>query len=275
MDFKLSAEKIRKYFHGYGINTDMPGFYDDPKFLELEKENPNLLNSYASLINQTIFDKKYLDEAEKKITGVASILNNELKKDGRQGACIDSSTVLSRILDKEGIWNYISKGSLTITFPPGSGVTKKYFWTIDTGEYAAAHAWVIAPPFKLVDISVRQQPYSGSEESYLPDIILQKEVMYSKVDLADIVAPQILAYLKSATGGNKQLMMASLGPNLAPFTSFFKPFSFTLNKVNYKYTPTGIAASDLPLEEITSLKLNGRYGIDIYQSQILNKRIIE
>jgi hypothetical protein len=266
MDYTENLQSQYKYFSEKGIDISKPGFYDDPIFLELERQNPSLLNNYASLIKQTIFDAEYLTRVEEKIIKLASVLYRELEKDGRQGACIDLSTVLSRMLDKEGIWNYVSKGSLTITFPAGSGLNKKFFWTIDSGEYTAAHAWITAPPFQIIDLAIKQQPYKYNEKSFLPDMILQKAVDDTELDLTDLVEPTILNYLKLKTRGNKDLMLINVGPNLKPFSEFFRPVTFTLNGVQLKYTPTGIAASDVPLEQISSLKLNGKFGIDIYNS---------
>ena len=60
--------------------------------------------------------------------------------EGRLGACIDLSMVLSRILDAEGIWNYVVKGSLTLTFPRSVQPGPIYFWPIDEGDFQAGQA---------------------------------------------------------------------------------------------------------------------------------------
>jgi hypothetical protein len=54
------------------------------------------------------------------------------------------SIALSKIIEAEGYWNYIVKGSLSIDFPPEAKLKDRYFWSYDLGfKYAAAHAWLL------------------------------------------------------------------------------------------------------------------------------------
>jgi hypothetical protein len=256
------------YFIAKGIEVSCPGFYDDERFVKLEQINPNLLNNYASFVNQMTFDNDYLAKAETIIKTTATLLNGELKTDGRQGACIDASMALSRILEKEGIWNYQVKGSLTIEFPQSTNLRKRFFWSVAHGNYNAAHSWIVAPPFKIVDLTVRQQPYKHGEKPFLPDVILKKETKVATLELEDIIEPGLLEALKKGLRNDKAKIMNAISPNLLPFTSRFRPEIFDERGLNFKYLPTGVIAPDLPFEKATSLKLNGLYGIEIYDQVI-------
>jgi hypothetical protein len=66
----------------------------------------------------------------------------------------------------------------------------------------------------------------------------------------------------------------AMSPHLFPFTQFFPPKSIKFNRVEFKYTPTAITASDMKLEKIKSLCLNGNYGQEVYES-IIKPRISE
>lgn len=256
------------YFSSNQIDVSKPGFYDDKRFLKLEQNNPKLLDNYASFVSQKHFDKEYLSNAERIIKKTAELLFQQLEIDGRLGACIDTSMVMSRILEKEGIWNYQVKGSLTITFPTIVDIKRKYFWSVDQGNYVAAHSWLIAPPFRIIDITVQQQTYKQGERKYLPSFILKKETKFDKIELEDIVEPNFLFLFYQQYGKNEKKILNAISPNLLSFSNLFKPETFEENGVIFKYTPTGIVAPDLPFEQATSLKLNGLYGFDIYKKII-------
>ncbi|MEA5405983.1 hypothetical protein VB776_23795 [Arcicella sp. DC2W] len=256
------------YFSSKKIDVTHPGFYDDEKFIKLEQTNPNLLDNYASFVSQKVFNKDYLSNAERVIKKTAELLFEQLHKDGRQGACTDASMAMSRILEKEGIWNYQVKGSLTITFPNQTNIKRKYFWSVDQGNYVAAHSWLIAPPYKIIDITVRQQAYKQGETQFLPNLILKKETKFSTLELEDIVEPNLLSLFYNQYGKNKTKIINAISPNLQSFSNLFKPEVVEENGVIFKYSSTGIVAPDLPFEQATSLKLNGLYGIDIYNKII-------
>ena len=155
---------LEKHFKKLNIDYNSIAFYDSNEFLKQEQKNNRFLELYANYVNEKKYSIEYIERAKKEIPLIAKILNQELKKDGRLGACIDISIVLSRILEKEGYWNYLTKGSLTIDFPIESKIETKYFWSVDDGEFQSGHTWVVAPPFNVIDIALRQQPYKGEEQ---------------------------------------------------------------------------------------------------------------
>lgn len=63
--------------------------------------NPAFLNEYNYFVTQKQFDKKYLENAKTKIEKIVKILYEELNKSNIKGACIDISSALMKILEKE------------------------------------------------------------------------------------------------------------------------------------------------------------------------------
>lgn len=264
-------DDLEDFFEMYGISTDSPGFYDDLNFIRLEQTIPNFLEYYAAFVIKKSYSPDYLQESEEKIIKISKILHNELVRDGRQGACIDLSIVLSRILDLENVWNYVFKGSVTIEFPTYSNIIKKYFWSVSYGDFKAGHVWVVAPPFKIVDLTIHQQPYKMNEEKYIPTTVLQRETSISDLQLSDIISPEVMQLLISTVGRNHLKILNTINTRLIPFYDFFQVENFIIDETKFKYTPFGISASDVALKDITSLKLNGMSGMEIYNDLIKGK----
>jgi hypothetical protein len=106
------------------------------------------LEAYADFVEGRDYTEEYLASAEKCIERTVEFLFGRLASDGRKGACIDASCVLSRFLERQGIWNYMVKGGLTVVFPPKSGLARTYFSPIMAKENpaVAGHVWVSRRP---------------------------------------------------------------------------------------------------------------------------------
>lgn len=265
-DLELKYKKLN-------IDYSNIGFYDSTKFVEIEKTNPTFLESYAQYVLEKQYSDEYFKKAEIEIPIIANMLNEELKKDGRLGACIDMSIALCRILEREGYWNYMTKGSLTLDFPNNLKINPKYLWSIDFGNFQAGHAWIVAPPFTVVDSALRQQLFKEGEEKYIPDILCTKSKTTTSVQEIDIISPEASRYLESIGINSKKLEYCN--PNFERFIYTFKPVKYiNNNKVVFKYFTMAISAPDKPLEEVGTLRLNGKLAIEIY-NEIIKPRLIE
>jgi hypothetical protein len=262
--FTASIDAIRRDFEQAGIDTSCPGFYDHPAFQAREAEAPDYLNNYARYVRAKQFDSAYLARAEKVIRTVANMLAEELVKDGRMGACVDLNMVLSRILDKEGVWNHIVSGSLTVNSPAG---TLGRFLSIDTGNFAAGHAWLFAPPFDVVDITVKQQPYNGNIGGLFPQTILEKTVTPFDVKSEDVCSAVVLRYFASQGLPRKRALFTA-APHLREFFPLFPANLITQDPLVFRYVPVAVSASDAPLERIVNYPMSGRFGAQIYQETI-------
>lgn len=262
--------ELERFYKELNIDFTTIGFYDSPEFIEIEKVNPSFLESYAQHVHERTYSEEYLKKAQIEIPFITKVLNEELKKDGRLGACIDMSIALSRILEKEGYWNYITKGSLTINFSETFKINPKYFWSIDFGNFQAGHSWIVAPPFSIIDSSLGQQPFKEGENKYLSDFICSQSDVTEPVKEIDIMSPDASKFLD--INGIKDNRLEACKPNLNSFLKIFKPIIHKENEdFSLKYVTTAISAPDQPLENVGALKLSGKVAIEIYNEVIIPK----
>lgn len=262
--------EIEQIYNDLNIDYSKIGFYDSPEFMAIEKSIPSFLESYAKFVLERNYSKEYIAKAQSEIPFITRILNEELKKDGRLGACIDMSIALSRILEKEGYWNYITKGSLTINFAKKLGINPKYFWSIDFGDFQAGHSWIVAPPFSVVDSSLGQQPFKEGENKYLADFICSQSDRTESIKEIDVMSPDASRFLD--INGIKENRLEACKPNMNSFLKIFKPIVHKENEdFSLKYVTTAISAPDQPLEKVGTLKLSGKLAVEIYNELIIPK----
>ena len=265
-----SFKKIREDFLQRNIPIERPGFYDHPKFMAVEKIYPEYLNNYARFVHYRQRSKDYDQLVKKKALIIAKIFHEKLKLNGRLGACIDISGLISRALEEEGIFNFVVKGSLTIDFPKKSKITRKYFWSVASGEFTAAHAWVVAPPLYVIDASVQLQPYSDDEAKHLPNLICSEAPKGPKGTLEDVVAPEVRAYaLRMGIPATRVLDRVS--PGTSAFMNIFPARVEVYENTTLKFVPVAVTAPDLPFKEMEAMNFNGKTGYEVYKEEIIEQ----
>lgn len=267
--YSSNYEVIKEDFIKNGISIEKPGFYNDRNFLEIEKGYSSYLNNYARYIQTKEYTEEYIKKARKEISLIASILHSELVKDGRRGACIDVAMVFSKILEMEGYWNYIAKGSLTMEYPPESNIPKGYFWHYDIkSDISAGHAWVVAPPFSVIDITIKQQIYTKGQEKYLPDLVLGDNMQRVTAEVKDVFSPEARYFLK-CQGVKESQMLQYASTEASNILELFPSLAIKCEKSLLNYITIAFGAPTEELENIKSLNLNGMYGLDIYKELIV------
>lgn len=261
------ARRLERAFSNRGIPFDHPGFFDHPKFIEQEQASPRFLELYARYVEARHYTPEYLTSAERKIEVAARALERAVGKDGRLGACVDASGMLARMLDCLGIWNYVAKSTLTITFPPESGIDQRYFWVLDEGEFTAAHAVVVAPPFGVVDVTVRHQPYTDREAAFVPPITLAKEWSSSKWEPTDLANHQIRGALKSQQIPFDHFLKVQM-PHMLEVMGALPARSIREGGAILKYVVVAVGGTNEPLEGIVGYRPGGRTALEIYQQDI-------
>ena len=260
-------EELKTEFQSKGIPFDQTDFYDHPKFLQAEQRDPSYLIKFAKFVDAQPYSSEYLEKAETIIRDVVKILSNELKNNGREGACVDIAGILARILERKGIWCACIKGSTTIEFPKNSGEEVIYYWSADNGSFTAGHAWVYAPPFSIVDISLKQQPYTGNKKKFIPEIILVKEAEKAISEIEDIISPEVR--LQMLNQGVPQSSMLNLGASeLKTVQSSFPAQLVTIGNTKFKYSPVAVHASIESLPGMKNMKFNGMYPFEMYEKKI-------
>jgi hypothetical protein len=263
-------EDLEETFNELDIDSSRPGFYDDPNFLRAEQHDNRFLEKYAEYVRVRNYDSSYQARARAEIPVIVSILFQELMKDGRLGACVDIGMMLSRVLEREGFWNYIVKGSLTLSFVKATGLVRRYFWSYDpagTPGFAAAHAWVVVPPYFVVDVAIKQQPYAEGRD-LLPDCLLDDIGLPAEAKVEDVFSPEFRALASARFGIPTASITLEIEPRLTNFLERFPASHTTVGKVGFKYVPTAIGAPDAPFEQMNNWKVNGRLGIELYDELV-------
>jgi hypothetical protein len=269
--FSTTYEALADDFRYRGIAFDSPGFCDDPSFFEVERGDPHYLNHYASFVAKRPYEPNYLLRAKAIIDHAVSRLHAELVEHGKLGACVDISEILFRILEQEKIWSCCIKESLTITFPRIAEIDTTYFWSVDHGNFVAGHAWLRAPPYTVVDISVRQQSYRGNEAKYIPDRVMATDTRPAIVDVNDIVSPsvrrELLAY---GVPPHQHLQkVAPLIPDI--FDAFPATVVSGLNGASLKYSPVAIHAPEDKLPDMENMVFRGLTPWQLYHAKFTGK----
>jgi len=273
-DFTKDIDDLCSLFVEHNIPTQKPGFYDHPNFKAIEENDPAFLNCHARFVQQRPRDKAYDDRVKKLVPQIAKTLHQELEAEGRLGACVDLSMVFSRILDEEGIWNYVVKGALVLTFPRSITQNPIYFWPIDVyeGPSKDGHVWVSAPPFDVIDLTVRQQPYPNpAMRGLLEPFILLDRISPVKPERDDIVSAEAQALYLLETGNIPPDLHLKINPDLPDVFAAFSANEQRVGRVRMRYVPCGFGASEDALGGITNQRWNGRYGFEIYQDLIKGK----
>lgn len=250
------------------VNTSKPGFYDDPRFIELEQQDPDTLNEYARFVRGQAYTAQYLSDARAKITNTARFIYDRLVKDGRLGACVDASMVLSRFLERQGIWNYVTKGALTISFDPKSGFGPRYLSPIMGPENpaVAGHAWVYAPPFEIVDITVSRQPYKSSESALIGGPIFADNTTVASADVNDLMDGDAIDIFVSQARRRPTMtdIDQHIDPGILRRIKEFGAREFSRGACRFKYVACAMGAPDLPLEKAANLVLSNKKPIDLW-----------
>jgi hypothetical protein len=256
-----TQRQLENAFQRRGIDFTRPGFYDQPVFKDCEVADPRFLENYAEYIHIRRFDEAYLEGARKLIPALANFLAAELAQDGRKGSCIDVSGAMMRILEREGIWSCMVGGATVVSFPPASGFSPAYFWTI-TDPPTTGHMWLFAPPFKVVDITLSMQPWGRGQENYIPRTILSEDSSKAEVDIFDFMDEKLVRHIERSTG--RPPSFANISLRTRETMAKFPPFCITAQDVTIKYVPARIDAMDGSLDQMRNLQLNGRFPADLY-----------
>ncbi|MGC7838865.1 hypothetical protein ACPZMI_10440 [Pseudomonas wayambapalatensis] len=264
----VKQRELELKFRSHDISFENVGFCDDPNFLKQERKDSRYLELYAQYVEVKNYTSEYLEEARRRIDIAAEVLRAEVERDGRIGACVDTSGMLGRMLDRLGVWNYVAKSCLTIAFPSSSGEAARYFWSFDEGEFVAPHAIVVAPPYCIVDLTVKHQLYSVKQRSMLPSIVLEDRFTRGSWFPEDLANHGLLQGLRRHQIPFEQFLkqqspgMASVIQHLPPRTSEFKG-------THLKYVIVAVGGFIEPLEGIKGYKPNGRLAHSIFESDVL------
>lgn len=261
---------LEKEFSKLGIDYSKPGFHDSKPFLLAEAKEDSFIDRYAAYVEAREYSEEELMEAQRKIEIASAVVSEAVEQGGQNGLCVVASGVLSRILDELGVWNYCAKSTLSITFPPAASVDRQFFYAIDYGQFTAPHAFVVAPPFVVVDTTLRAQDYAEkSMNQALPAMVAQRKFVPYQWKDEDIAAPRVMSYLNAQrTSVRRHLELQN--PQMIKIMR-----SIPGRRVEYPggtldYVVTGIGGYSERLADLTHhTNLNGLSATKLFQDGVL------
>ncbi len=218
-----------------GFRFDVPGCYRTPAFQKLLDRQPEVLWLYARHVEAQVHSVAYTRHVRQVIPRLTRWLQAELVADGRPGRCVQASTLLSRLLEELGIWSYIVTGGCVISFVPAD-VRPRIFYLFDLKPVEVPHAWVVAPPFDVIDLTLRQQRYAGSVRRRIPAMVLSCRAPRIAVDPEDVCTPALLQGLQ-LRGWARQELLRQAFPQFWHFLQQFPARCVAIPGVRIKYIP--------------------------------------
>lgn len=239
-----------------GVRLEAPGCYRSVVFRELWAKYPEVLELYARHVEERPQAAAYQERCLRQIPVLARWFSQELVADGRLGLCALVSALMSRLLDELGIWNYIVAGGCVITFIPAD-IRPRYFYVFDMQAVEVPHAWVVAPPFWVIDLTLRQQRYPGDEGGRIPAAVLSRRAQPEAVVPEEVCAPALLHGLM-LRGIPKERVLRQVFPEFWRFHRFFPARVVVLPSVRLKYIPARLLLPPWQAEWETMPLLNGK-----------------
>lgn len=266
-----SHAEIASELDSHGIDHRSPGFYDHAAFVAQERRDPQFLERYAQFVATVPSSAEYEARVRREVPLIASLVHQELVSDGRLGACIDIGMILSRILEREQIWNFQVKGSLTIDFQDVADLPPQYFWSVDISAagFAAAHSWLVVPPFSIVDVALKQQPYRRGR-GYVPSLVITDGRDEAPRCVERIVSPDIRARVLRERGRipRDDVLARELAPAWLRVREWLPATVVKQDGVSLVYDAVAIGAPDAVFEEMNQWLVNGRTGFELYNDVV-------
>src|SRR2546422_7438954 len=262
-----TREELENIFRRHGIDFTNPGFCDSREFQAVERNNPVFLKSYAEYVQKLDLLAEYLEHARTVVRDTAEFLYNQLVADGRRGACVDISGAVLRFLERQGIWCYVVCGGVRVEFPPESGIRVRRFCPLmhRNNNAFTGHAWIYAPPFKIVDVSISLQPYSEEQQRYFHGYTLAEQVdePLTPIDVRDLMENELV---EDHVRRYRQMpTMDNISADQRQFMREFPAQHLAKDGLSFTYIPVKISAPLEPLEKMLHPTLSGRRPLQVFE----------
>lgn len=264
-------ERLAREFAEADISTERPGFYEDIQFIRREHKDPTYLDNYARFVQWQPYHAAYLDKVDRVVHVVVAEMQLALRLGKMTDAYAEAPLVMSRILEREGVWNYVVRGALSVTFPSGSGFEPVSFWAVDGDCAAAADVgcqWVCAPPFQVIDLAVGVLKYPCPVAHLLPRVIVANDAKEADSDAAEILAPKAIESIRRE-GLSLEEELTRRAPGFRDqFAPDFPAQLIRCEDTLFKYVPVAVVAPEASLEDFKGFTSKGRTAVQFYDEDI-------
>lgn len=254
-----TQRQLERKFRRAKLNVDAPGFYDSQRFIDAERAGQITLADYGAYVRVRTLEAASLAITRRRVPEVANYLAGELARDGRLGACIDISTVALKFLEHEGIWGYVAAGSAKVTFPPPGRTRVLHHLMHPNNPATAGHAWLVVPPFSVVDLSIQAQPrFEDAERAQLAAVVEEAATLVHDRTLDELAEDDLLNHFRRVVGRDGTLADFA-GPELEAYWRESPHKQLLVGRVALKYLECGVMGSNdpVPLAQMRNLILSG------------------
>ena len=263
-------ERIDASLREVGVDTARFGFYDQPAFLEQEQRDERFLERYAEWVQSRPRAKEYDHRARAVVPRLATVLADLFEREDMQRSCVHASAMMPRILDRLGVWSFGLKGSMVME------VAEEDLWRgqamCDVEDFPGAelgHAWVVAPPFVIVDPTVRlQNPPGDPINAFVPPVVAVEDAALVRPMVDDVVSAQLRDHYAFREGRVDEKLHHRLVPQLARFGREFPSREVRFDALALRYVPSGVRISDVVLEEINGAS-DRLTGAEVWNKHVL------
>lgn len=262
IDFhRLDAELIAA-----GIDTTQFGFYDQTCALTPK----DLREKYARWVSLRPRDDAYDVHVRNVVPKLCALIIEAFEADNWHGGCVEASCMMSRMLDRLGVWSFSVLGSTTFEVESlglACGFYKHDFQ--DFQDAVLGHAWVVVPPYGVVDATVCLQ-YWGDDPitQLLPEFVAEETMRRIAPDVSDVVSWRMRNSISQMDEFLDPQLHLRLEPDLLKFGMDFPAVQISDGPLNMRYVPMTIYISDGPLETINAEGFIGRNGGQIWDQVV-------
>ena len=263
---EVEFQRLDALLHASGVDTSQFGFYDQPSSLD-----PAVLReTYARWVQLRPRDEAYDAHVRSIVPRLCELIISAFKADHWQGGCVEASTMMSRMLDRLGVWSFSVIGSTTfevVTCDLCCGFYRHDFQ--DFQDAVLGHAWVVIPPYGVVDATVALQQWGDDPiTQFLPAFVAAEESRQISPHVSDVVSWRMRNYFDSMDGHLDEALHLRLEPDLMKFGMDFPAVQIEDGPLNMRYVPVQIYMSDGPLETINQDGAMGRSGGQIWEQVV-------
>ena len=252
-------EKLDRQLRKQGVDVSAFGFYDQEAFMALEKADPRALELYARWVLCRPRDQAYKDLARATVPKLAAIVECQLAQERGLGACVNVAAMIARMLDRLDIWSFAVRGSLTVEIPSNPNVGRRYFPEcdqLDHAENVTGHGWVVAPPFLIVDPTLKHQKWVDLDPAIamlLPTVIAKEQGEIVRPRWFDIVSDALVAAFRIPKADLTDELPYRFKPDLAHIETFLPGRDIRIGPLSLRYIAGAVTLSDRPLEQMPTV----------------------
>lgn len=269
-------ERVDRLLRAKGVDVAEFGFYDQPAFRAIELTDPLALEQFSAWVLTRPREHAYDRHVRTVVPKLASIIESRIAASQSLGACANVAAMMARMLDRLGVWSFAARGSLTIEVPHRPDIGRRYFpecTRTDSPDEVTGHGWLVAPPYLVVDCTLRHQRWHGLHpaiETALPKCVAAETAEIVRPRWFDILGDDAVAFHRLSQRDLTDDLPYRFHPHLARVERSLPGRDIRIGDLSLRYFASTVTLSELPLELLPELSMVGSElkPIDIWTDHV-------